>query len=218
MAANIGYAPAIRAYIGENGNALVHALSSLGQKPLHVAAKGGFVDCCQVLLEHGADPLYTDRYGYTPLAWAVWLGHQDVIPVFAARDDVDAVVASCTRSGETLLHVAARGGHVSVALALLRLHTDVNAMNSNGQTPLDIAKSEGNVSLESVFTSAMNLLSAEDTPISLACESPVLPFVDALEEMVAGFAAQSFFGKSNAAHCTASTTTFVPQHTELVLT
>lgn len=196
VAATVGYEPAVKAYLQANGNGLVSWENSLGQTPLHVAAKAGHASSCKTLLDNGALACHTDRYGYTPMAWAVWGGHHDAISLFAGLENIETILTTRTNSGETLLHLAAQRGHVGIALALLRLGTDVNAENAHHQTPLDIAKAENNIQLTNVFISAMELVAPGDTSSSLTSStSPTLPFIDAVEEMTASFRDETELGQ-----------------------
>ncbi|KAI9658782.1 MAG: hypothetical protein M1821_002342 [Bathelium mastoideum] len=184
VAATIGYEPAAEAFLRANGSVLVSSESSLGQTPLHVAAKANHASCCKILLHHGADACHTDRYGYTPMAWAVWGGHFDAISVFAERDNIATILETKTNSGETLLHLAAQRENAGIALALLRMGSDPNAMNANRQTPLDVANAEDNTQLANVLISATALSASSDNASNLTSPvSPTLPFVDAVEEM-----------------------------------
>ena len=196
VAATAGYEPAVKAYLQATGNRFVSRENSLGQTPLHVAAKAGHASSCQTLLDYGASAYHTDRYGYMPLAWAVWGGHHEVVSVFSKQPNIGTILDRRTNSGETLLHLAAQRGHVNIALMLLRLGADAHVENAHHQTPLDIAKAENNIPLSNVFISATSRSGRGDTSSSLASStSPTLPFVDAVEEMTASFRIETESGQ-----------------------
>ncbi len=79
--------------IGEHGPAAgVHSLAATG---LHYAAKAGFVQTVEVLLQHGADPGARDSRGRTPLDWL-----QGCAPS-AEREQVRRLLISATRARHT---------------------------------------------------------------------------------------------------------------------
>ena len=65
-----------------------HPFRTTGRTPLHIAAGAGELAVVKTLLDHGADPAATDpEFHATPLQWAEFLHHQDVVDLLANRAD-----------------------------------------------------------------------------------------------------------------------------------
>lgn len=110
---------------------------------LHLAAFGGHLDACRLLLANGAEvdaltlPLERRESGDTPLLRAVWGRSIAVAELLleagADVDDVDGM------TGDTPLMAAARSGQPSMCLVLLENGADVDAFNQDGEDALDLA-------------------------------------------------------------------------------
>ena len=133
--------------------------------PLHIAAEEGYLDMCQMLLDHKADVRMQDNQGNTPLHLALSGDHFDIsrilleynaevnsrnedgytplliassngnIDIFRLLVAHNADVFVHDNRGNTPLHVAAFGGHLEVVRSLLELKADVHSLNSEGLTP-----------------------------------------------------------------------------------
>ena len=70
-----------------NVNCLSHSLSSnaIDSTPLCQAAKNGHAAVVEILLDEGADPDGTDKYGRTPLYWAARKNCGDAIHILIER-------------------------------------------------------------------------------------------------------------------------------------
>jgi ankyrin repeat protein len=90
------------------------------------------VDVCNLLIELGADVNELGGYrGLSPLYGAALSGHADVCELLIARGaHVDGY------SVWPPLHVACHHGHVSVCKVLIAHGANINALNYDGQTPL----------------------------------------------------------------------------------
>ena len=137
--------------------------------PLHIASKEGYLDMCQILLEHKADVCAHDNKGNSPLHWAL-SGDRLEISCLLLRYNAEVnsqnecgstplLIASSNGNiglfrlllahnadafvhdnrRNTPLHVAAIGGHVEVVRSLLELKADVDSLNKEGLTPLQRA-------------------------------------------------------------------------------
>ncbi|KAH3761418.1 serine/threonine-protein kinase STY8 [Pelomyxa schiedti] len=132
------------------------------------------------------DPNKANRYGRTPLCYAAREGKEAVVRMLVARPDVDVnkgcplvfacwyhrmgvVVAllECPRvdvnlmdEGQTALHVACDKGFVEGVKVLLKVNgIDTNCKDTNGETPLDVAK-------RCKFTGICNLLKDHNSRIA----------------------------------------------------
>ena len=163
VAAHIGYVPVIRKFVEGNGQKWLQSRNSLGQTPLHIAAKEGHTSSCKVLIENGAPCRAQDRKGFLAAAWAVWHLHAKILDLFLDLQDTSYLVSTCTNAGESLLHLAVRRGDASMATKLLQKGVDIFARNSEGSTALDIAKDGGDISLSNILESAIDLAGAPPT-------------------------------------------------------
>ena len=110
---------------------------------LHLAAFGGHLDACRLLLANGAEvdaltlPLERSASGDTPLMRAVWGRSLAVAELLleagADVDDVDGM------TGDTPLLAAARSGQPSMCQLLLEHGADLETFNQDGEDALDLA-------------------------------------------------------------------------------
>ena len=77
-------------------------------------------------------------YGASPLHWAAFYGHTDVIRVLLQRG---ALLTSINKDGELPIHVAARNNQKE-AFSILRCADPklINALDNEGQTPIEVAQ------------------------------------------------------------------------------
>lgn len=110
---------------------------------LHLAAYGGHLDACQLLLVSGAEvdaltlPLERRESGDTPLMRAVWGRSIQVARLLLATgadvDDVDGM------TGDTPLLAAARSGQPSMCQLLLEHGADLDSFNQDGERAMELA-------------------------------------------------------------------------------
>ncbi|KAK7867803.1 hypothetical protein R5R35_001215 [Gryllus longicercus] len=105
----------------------------LGEQLCKAAEEGRLSDVRR-LIHSGAYVNYTDRYGSTPLVYAVFNDHADVVSLLLQRGaDVNAV----NLAGNSALHWAAMRDPSGRCVELLvRAGADVNARDLYGATPL----------------------------------------------------------------------------------
>lgn len=112
-----------------------------GRSLLHYASGSGCLEIVTVLLQQGVDPNALDRGGHTPLyavanECGMESGPHVARALIAAGADVNAH-GGVTRA--TALHMAARRGHVAIALVLIEAGASLDAIDSKGETPVDRA-------------------------------------------------------------------------------
>jgi ankyrin repeat protein len=109
----------------------VNALRQDGVAVLNGPVERENTDLLRLLLKHGANPNYKDRFGWTLLMRAVWKGYPEVADIL-----LEFGAETKDPNGGTLLHVAAAGGHLPMVEHLLKRGADVNARDNLGLTPL----------------------------------------------------------------------------------
>ena len=111
-------------------------------RELFKVAKLGDVARMRVLLAENPKLVHErDKEGSTPLHWAAWKGHANVVDLLLESGaDIQAHNENF-HWGTTALHAAAHGNHRAAAEVLLAHGADVNAVRSTGSgTPLEETK------------------------------------------------------------------------------
>jgi len=123
---------------------LVNTKFGVGQTLLHRAAGAWRLPLVQLLFELDADPNVLDAAGHAPLYYA---GNSSNGGSDGSAKDADELVSLFTTKGANLdltagvkrctpLHMAARRGNATLAVALVRGGASIEAHDSNGETPL----------------------------------------------------------------------------------
>jgi ankyrin repeat protein len=109
----------------------------VGATALFRATKAGDIGLVRTLISQNSDWVHSrDKEQSTPLHWAAWKGHADIIELLVeAGADIHAHSEN-THWGTTPLHAAAHGNQRAAAETLIRLGADVNAQKTGGGTPL----------------------------------------------------------------------------------
>ncbi|CAH8664748.1 unnamed protein product [Dicrocoelium dendriticum] len=115
---------------------------------LTLAACGGFIEVCEMLLNAGADIEVGGVGCSTPLMEAAQEGHLDLVRRLLQRG---AAVNAVTATGDTALHYAAENGHVKVCKELLDWGAVFGALAEGGRTPLMKAARSGNLEVVQLF-------------------------------------------------------------------
>ena len=142
-----------------------------GPGDINAAARAGNIEKAREILASGADPNQRGENGNTPLHFATWEGHLDVVKVLLENG---ARVNVTNRDGpHTPLHVAATFGREAIARSLLDAGADVNARDGNGLTPLHFAAGKGHADVARLLVEHGADLAAEsndtrDTPLDTA--------------------------------------------------
>lgn len=123
-----------------------HEYCTTGSTPLHIAAQQGTADVIKWFLREGGVPANTtDEYGKTPLHRAADTFNRDnATENVRALLNEGAIVNALSSGGlwsgnkkyETPLHEAATRGNVDVAQMLVDARANVNALTSDGKSPL----------------------------------------------------------------------------------
>jgi len=117
---------------------------------LMIGAWEGNIPMMELFLSRGADINKVNSSGEQALLLAAWKGQMEAVRWLVERG------ASLNRQGKqwAALHYAAFGGHDEVVAYLLERGADLDALSTNGSTPLMMAAREGRESI------ARNLLAA----------------------------------------------------------
>src|ERR1700722_10044357 len=117
---------------------------------MHLSSFFGLAKIVDYQLKTGAIADSRSRDDQSPLSIAAQYGHEAVVKLLLAQDDVD--INSKDRGGRTPLLWAARRGHEAVVkLFLARDDIDVDSKDSGGRTPLSWAVSNGNEAVVKQF-------------------------------------------------------------------
>lgn len=110
-----------------------------GRTPVLHAVDSHNVACLRLILEAGGHPnpkMPKGIFRSSPLTAAGFAGMPEMLKLLL---DFEANPNACNPEGLTALHSVARTQNVDCALLLLEFGADLNAMSSNGRTPLTTA-------------------------------------------------------------------------------
>jgi ankyrin repeat protein/serine/threonine protein kinase len=134
-----------------------------GSRPIHMASGKNYDRVLRVLIEKGAEVNCPElQFGFDPISLASDLGNEKVVNVLLEHN-VDRRYRD-HRHEATALHLAAKGGHASIARSLVRKGWEVNARNKYGYTPLHTAAYGGHCDFLRVLLdggSDMNILTPD---------------------------------------------------------
>lgn len=108
-----------------------------GDSALMLAALGGNLQSVTVLVSAGAE---IDPEGWTPLIYAAFAGHADVVRYLLTKDvDVDAQ----SENGISALMAASRNGHLEIVDMLLAKDAEIGLVSQDNLTAADMALAAG---------------------------------------------------------------------------
>lgn len=154
---------------------LLNLQNNLLQTPLWLAIYEQQLDVVEMLIRSGADITAADRNGNTPLHVASEYGLDEFLD-FLLRNAGRAMICRCLSvpnyGGQTCLHLAADGMHLSAIRLLLRHGVDLNEEEKvHGMTILHKAAKSGNkILLEYI----LNLQGLDLSPVTYAGDTPIL--------------------------------------------
>ncbi|KAK4078260.1 uncharacterized protein Triagg1_3276 [Trichoderma aggressivum f. europaeum] len=123
----------------EQNDTMSKTRDSLGV-PLKEAAASGHLDTVKLLLDHGGDPNYRDRDGWSALHWAAEEGHLWTVTLLLNQG---ANVNALSSYGTSPLHCAANGGNASIVRLLLENGADPLKSTCHGWNALHHAVFRG---------------------------------------------------------------------------
>ena len=139
------------------GLALMSLLTSchlITMTPLGKAADAGDRETLLALLDSGANIDQKGQYyRYTPLQWAAWSGHTDIVQLLIEKG-ADVNAESGYVFGHTPLHAAAYRGHVEIVEILLENGADPTIDDAWGLTAAKLAKNEGQTKIARILEKA----------------------------------------------------------------
>lgn len=110
-----------------------------GVTALYIACEAGNVELAKLLIKHGADVNLPVSWQRTPLYAANKAGYADIVKLLLDNGANPNQVAKA----QTPLHVAAEKGCLQCVIHLVDAGAEVNALTSNGNPPIHLAKLSG---------------------------------------------------------------------------
>jgi len=105
---------------------------------LYEAVEEGDLGEVQKFLKFGADPDYIDGSGFSCLMAAVWYGFVNIATLLIA----EGATVHFKHNGFYLIHYAAANNDLAMFKVISNGGEDIGCKNDNGDTPLDVAKSQ----------------------------------------------------------------------------
>eukprot|EP00735_Rhodelphis_limneticus_P003675 TRINITY_DN15176_c0_g1::TRINITY_DN15176_c0_g1_i1::g.30601::m.30601 TRINITY_DN15176_c0_g1::TRINITY_DN15176_c0_g1_i1::g.30601 ORF type:complete len:566 (-),score=131.36,sp/Q52T38/ZDH22_ARATH/29.62/8e-55,zf-DHHC/PF01529.15/2.8e-37,Ank_2/PF12796.2/4.4e-06,Ank_2/PF12796.2/1.6e-11,Ank_2/PF12796.2/1.5e-13,Ank_4/PF13637.1/9.2e-06,Ank_4/PF13637.1/4.5e-09,Ank_4/PF13637.1/5e-06,Ank_4/PF13637.1/1.5e-13,Ank_4/PF13637.1/0.38,Ank_4/PF13637.1/1.2e+04,Ank_5/PF13857.1/0.0068,Ank_5/PF13857.1/3.1e-06,Ank_5/PF13857. len=138
-ACTAGQLPVLHFMLNEVDNLDLNEKDRRGYTPLITATQFGHTTAVGYLLKKGADPCLVDNTGDSPLHWAAFKGHEELVTFLLAYVGLD--VNERDEAGQTPLHLAAMQGHTSTVSALIEdPRCDPSIRDDKNRTASDIAR------------------------------------------------------------------------------
>ncbi|HNX58135.1 MAG TPA: ankyrin repeat domain-containing protein [Spirochaetota bacterium] len=120
-----------------------------GQSALHIACRYGNMKKASALLKKGAEINSIDSQGMTPLIISVKRGDPEMVSMLL-KSKADYSIFD--NSDYSALMYSVKMNYMKTAERLIRMGANPNLKNSKGISPLDIARMNGNTSMEKVLS------------------------------------------------------------------
>ena len=131
IASRQGYQPLVALLVERKAN--VGLRSAHGDTALMFAALKGHLEIVKLLIDHGGA---VNQDGWAPLHYAAFENRAEVVKYLILKGAQKDALAP---NGYTALMLAARGGHIAAATALLYEDADLGIKGPAGETALGIA-------------------------------------------------------------------------------
>ena len=152
LAADTGNIAVIEEWLGKDKK-YVNAKDHEDQTVLHHACTNGHLNIVRLLLRERADCYLADNRGWTALHCAAVEGHLDIVVELCMHRHID--VTATNDDENTPLHYLARIPYVPLMDKILAMFlaggADVNALNTNLETPLHMAVWKNNLGMVSLL-------------------------------------------------------------------
>jgi len=132
------------------------------------ACKKGDLKTIKLLLKTGADSNQTDKFGRTPLCYAIYNGDLEIVEL-SLKAGADPNKAN--NSGATPLYLTMRYGYLKIAELLLKAGADPKQVNIDGNAPLYWAAPYGHLEMAETAKIVKLIKSYENkiSSLSLLC-------------------------------------------------
>jgi len=175
-----------------------------GGTPLMMAAGIGSLGVCEVLLKAGANPMATNKSGYTAMHCAASEGKSQIVRLLSAHKEL---LDSQTIDGKTPLILAAFSGHLEAFQILLKAGADALATEGDGWNAMHYAAYDGHNEMVRMLSTYKQLIDAKAggcdyTPLMFAAQSGFVEVCELLLKAGANPLATTEFGV-NALHLAA---------------
>jgi hypothetical protein len=121
------------------------AYEALGEELMDAIRDNDVPAVERLCVEKGADPAFSDEFGFSCLHLAAKRGYLEVV---RALCDQGADVNQEGEGGTIPLHMAAQFGHLALVQSMIELGADVDAKDGSGSTPLRLAQMFGRKEVE----------------------------------------------------------------------
>jgi len=140
----------------------VNSLDERGYAPLHYSVAAGDVAGTCKLLELGANPDLLDKHGNSPLYWAVFFSHEELVSILGVRSS--GLNRPNPQDGEGLLHLASgMYGSARIVFRLIQLGARLDLVSgTQGHTALHNACAIGDLQSAYCLLRFGAFLNAED--------------------------------------------------------